>query len=603
MKKYMICKLLGGLLLLFLFACNEEETKYDSSVIRQFEIYLNGEPWSLNTGISTKPLFLYKEDGEYFANYSSHYRFSLENGNYKFVATDTPEELIYSPVNLNELVIPQFPHADHRINISAATEYDSPFNEVLQLHMQTRTGTLRLNATDEKADKSYSIVKAIVTAERSGYHVVDETYIEEPMELVRSKTTNSGGVNYTDDFILFRTGDESSGVSVLFEFLDQDSTIVKTRELAGSFGIFPDSVTTVEFHLNDEDAPVIQDYTVTVYADDWSSEELYPEIPVRVPDGYTYVSPADNIVSIYEEMAADESVDEIKLFLKAGAVYEIGRIRIAKPISILGQDPEDGETKAVLAMGNVSRISGDIGYIRYENLLLNVTDAYAFNFDLTSPFNVGEVSFKGCHIDNLSRALWRHDNHQSTQLVGNFIIDDCTFMNFAQGQRNYALINMADENTISRIQISNSTVEILASAFSGPVISSPRNQTGKDIEIDIHNTTFSCLGNPGINLFDFRADNANSLTLTMENNLFSGISDGEGTWVRLDNSAGTKTFSNNYRPSDFILRDWGVDPAFEPKATLSKEELFEDYTSGDLTIKARSSAVYLNHIGDPRWIK
>lgn len=591
-----------GLALLAIVSCSNDELKYDTSVVRDFQIQLNGAPWSLNTGISTKPIFIYKNDGEFVANYSSHYQFALDNGTYRFVATDIPEAMITEPINLNDLVVPQALKADQKVNLSEAMVYESPFEEPLTMNILTRTGTLRLNAIDTKADKSYAIVKATVGVKRVGYHVIDETFISGDMEVARAKGTTSGGINYTDDFIVFATGAQENDVKVRFDLMTADSTIVKTKELAGAFQIFGDSITSVDFLLNEPDTPVIQNYSVTVNAADWTEESFAPDAPINVPQGYVYVSPSEDIDAVYNALVADASVSEVKLFLKAGENYQWGRIEISKPLSVLGQSASGTTSKSTLTMGNVTKIEGDIDFINFQNLVLEITDAYAYNFDLTTPFHIGEIKYEGCNIDNLGRALWRNDRHESTQLVDNFVINDCTFMNFAAGDRNYALINIADDNTISNITLSNSTIEILTAGFRGPIIGNQRNQTGADVSVSIKNCTFSLLGNPAINPFDFRADNANSLTLSFENNLFSGVSNNEGTWLVLDTSAGTKTISNNYRAGDFIMADWGVDPTQEPTATSNKADLFEDDATGNLTIKDSSSPVYTNSIGDPRWI-
>lgn len=593
----------GAVLLLLLAACSEDDSKYETSVVRDFDIQLNGEPWSLNTGISTKPIFVYEGDGAFFANYSSHYQFALDNGEYRFIATDIPDEMVTSPVNLNDLVIPQAINADQKVSLSAAISYASPFEEKLTMNILARTGTLRLNALDVKADKSYSIVKAIVDVKRVGYKAIDESYVDGDMSISRPKETSSGGVNYTDDFILFRTDEAVNEIRVRFEFLTQDSVLLKTKELAGVFPIYADSITNVDFKLNDPNTPVIQDYKVTINNAEWIEESFNPKAPLVIPDGYVYVSPSEDIQAIYNTLVADASVSEIKIFLKASELYELGRIGVSKPVSFRGQVAPLGEQKAELSMGNINKIEGDIDYINFENLKLNITDAYAYNFDLFKPFHVGEIKYAGCNIDNLSRALWRNDKHESTQLVDNFIIDDCTFMNFADGDRNYALINIADENTISNIQLSNTTIEIIKTGFRGPIIGNQKNQTGADISITVAHCTFSLLGNPAINPFDFSADNVNTLTVNFENNLFSGVSNLEGTWLILDTSAGTKTIANNYRVGDFIMADWGVTPEQEPIATTNKSDLFEDYTLGNLLIKDKTSDVYQNNIGDPRWIK
>ncbi len=80
MKRNILYTITGLFILFLSFACSEDY-KYETSVVRQFDLTLNGKAWSLNPGISTKPFFIYKaNEGDFVANYSSHYRFSLENG-------------------------------------------------------------------------------------------------------------------------------------------------------------------------------------------------------------------------------------------------------------------------------------------------------------------------------------------------------------------------------------------------------------------------------------------------------------------------------------------------------------------------------------------
>ena len=98
MRKNIIYSLVGLALLLGTYACSDDD-KYSTSVVNQIELFLDDEPWAVNTGLSTKPLFIYKDNGEYFANYTSHYRFQLPNGKYRILST-TQTDSIPCPSNL-----------------------------------------------------------------------------------------------------------------------------------------------------------------------------------------------------------------------------------------------------------------------------------------------------------------------------------------------------------------------------------------------------------------------------------------------------------------------------------------------------------------------
>lgn len=251
MKKMKDLILGVGVLFFIMTSCSSDEMKYDISVVKPFETLLNGDPFVLGTGITTRPIFVYKDNGEYFANYSTHYSFALNNGKYKFVATDIPEQMITSPVNLNDLIVPQSVTADQRIDLSAATPYESPFTEKLTMKILTRTGTLRLKSLDTKADKSYTTIKTTVEVKRNGYKVSDETFIKGDMAISRSKATTSGGINYTDDFILLQTDEEANNVRVKIEFLNDDKVVVRTKIIDGTFPILPNQVTKIDLNLND----------------------------------------------------------------------------------------------------------------------------------------------------------------------------------------------------------------------------------------------------------------------------------------------------------------------------------------------------------------
>ena len=54
MRKNIIYSLVGLALLLGTYACSDDD-KYSTSVVNQIELFLDDEPWAVNTGLSTKP--------------------------------------------------------------------------------------------------------------------------------------------------------------------------------------------------------------------------------------------------------------------------------------------------------------------------------------------------------------------------------------------------------------------------------------------------------------------------------------------------------------------------------------------------------------------
>lgn len=588
--------------------------KYESSVVRQFSLYLNGKPWQLNPGISTKPLFIYKDNaGDFVANYTSHYRFSLENGGYRFVASPMPANLIPDSVlstNLNDLVIGQAPRADQQVQISAAVTYSSPFEQPLHIDMLSRTGRLRLQATDTKSDRSYTTVRAVVTVKRSGYRVIDETYVEIPLEVTRSVATDRGGVNYTDDFVLFNTKNEENGVNVRFELLDRTGSIVRTRILDAPISIFSDSLTLVQFGLNDSENPMIQQYNVSILPENWTEEEYDAEEPFSIPEGFTVLAPDDDINTVYNALKNDDQVSEVKLFLSAGTSYGFSNgtlANVGKPLHIVGQVPAAGQAAPTLTIqGNVSLgantgIPVKISTVRFENLNLKPSaDFFRFR---DQDFEVDNIIFRNCELRDLPATMWyQQADGDLMQIIHNFIIDDCRFINLNLGSSGLLGLGNRQVLPIYNIVFKNSTFH--AKTLGSAALITNLNRIDKNLSVTIENCTMVNLAGGDMKFFDLNGANTDAFHLTVKNNLISGIVDaGKGTWLIL-NKVSSRDIVSNYYTNGFALNNWGVLAGETPAATvLSMTALFQDPVAGDLHIKDKTSEVYLRKIGDPHWIK
>lgn len=601
MRKNILYPLAGLTLLLGVYACSDDD-KYSTSVVKQIELFLDDEPWAVNTGLSTKPLFIYKDNGEYFANYTSHYRFQLPNGKYRILST-TQTDSIPCPVNLNDIVIRQDPNAKTKYAISAPVEYSSPFNDPLSIRMYNRTGVLRLKATDKKADKRYTTVRAVLSCPVSGYKLSDAKFIETPIEIIRDKATNSGGVNYTDDMVLFETKTVGKELGIRIDYLDQNSNVIQSKTIDGTFPILPDDTTQVAFALNNADEPMIQDYKVTIASEGWDEEEITPEAPMRIPDGYRYVNPDENLEQICKAMMADATVTDVKLFLKAGGSYKLGRqTDFAKSLYIVGQKPINGQELAYMEMGNMSISTGDnkIDAVHFENLNIKTTDSDFFKFK-NQHFHVKEISLKSCDINDLGRTMWYQEvNAALAQTVDNMIIDDCRFFGLNSGGSGLFGLSTKQDAPIYNFVFRNSTFH--ANNLTKALITGLSSMSG-DLSITVENCTFIGMAPAGMTFFDLMPKNTSSFTLTVRNNLFSGVSEaGSGTWFNLRNVT-DRTFTNNYHTQGFVMNNWGVNDNELPIETTSMNALFTDVENRDLTIKDKSSEVYTKNIGDPHWIK
>lgn len=603
MRKSISSAVAGLMLLLGIAACSED-SKYNSSVVKDIQMYLDDEAYSLNTGSSNKPLFIYAADGSYVANYSTLYRFQLPDGTYRIVATTEADSLPH-PGNLNDIVLNQDPKAEKVYALSAPVEYVSPFNEPLEIRMYNRTGTLRLRATDRKADKRYSTIRAIVSTPISGYKISDATFVKSPIEVVRNTATSTGGVNYTDDLVLFETDTDNEAVTVRFEYLDANQQVIQTKEIEGTFPILPKNLTTVSFELNNADEPTIQDYTVTIAPEEWEEEDINPDAPIRVPEGYTYVSPGENINNVFNRLKNDETATDIKLFLKAGTTYQFVAKTLddmPKGLSIMGQEPKEGENLAVLELKSSLSVSStdDIEAFRFENLVIKVDAQDFFKFK-NQEFHIGTISWKNCEINDLQRTMWYQEvDAAQKQTVNKIVIEDCRF--FGLNSSGSGLFGLASQDApVHNFEFRNSTFH--ANDLNNALITRLGAMTG-DLNVTIENCTFIAM-KTGMTFFDLGAKSITNGSLTVRNNLFSGAVDSEkGTWFNIHEKITTRIFENNYITNGFTLNNWGVGENEKPKQTaLRMDELFRDVANRDFTITDKSSEIYTNNIGDPHWIK
>lgn len=599
MRKCLLSAMAGLTLLLGVTACSEE-VKYASSVVTQIQLYMDDEPYFVNTGASNKPLFIYEANGEYVANYSSLYRFQLPNGKYRIIST-TQSDSIPCPGNLDEIVINQDPAAKMKYAISAPVEYASPFNEPLNVHMYSRTGVLRLKSTDRKADKSYSTVRAVVSSPISGYKISDATFIKSPIEIACDKSTTTGGVNYTDDLVLFETGTDNESVSVRIDYLDANKNVIQSKAIDGTFPILPDDTVQVAFELNNVNEPVIQNYTMTIASEGWTEEDINPEAPERIPEGYTPVRDGEDATIAFNKLNSDPSVTEIKLYLKAGGTYTLNfpKNNIQKAMHIMGEVPDlnAGETYPNLTIGTIIIGQGGdspictIDGIRFENLSMTLGGRWIQCKG--EKYEVQELSFTNCEFKEFKGTWYQTGATNMTEIIHNFIVDNCRFYDFAGG---FLTPRTSEMIPFYNVQFKNSTFHMKKRAdyLIGGI------KSDKKLSMLIENCTFINVEQSNKAIFNLDASFAQEYDLTIKNNLFSGTAG--GTLFTLKGTM-TRTISNNYCTSDFTMGQ-GLEAGEELTAiSLDMNALFTDAGNKDFTIKDKSSEIYTNNIGDPHWIK
>ena len=585
-----------------LSACSNDEA-YDTSVVKGYQITKDGKDWSQYFGTSNKPLFIYAEDGSYLANYSSLYPFQLNNGSYRILATTETnlisDQLTEKMQNLNETVIAQDPDAKQTFAISAPVIYSA--GDALSLDMYTRTGVLRLKATDTKADKRYSTVRAVVTSPVAAYKISDASFVEGETVLQRDKATNTGGVNYSEDFSLLETQTPQKQVGIRIDYLDSEGNVIQSKPIDGDFTILPNDTTQIAFALNNADEPMIQKYTVSIASEGWEEEVISPDAPVVVPEGYTYVSPKDNIDDVFNTLKADASVNEIKLYLKAGETYAFGSKTLndcPKAIYVVAQRPKTGQEKATVSFASIS-MTGDQSAIRFENVNMKPGNR-VFNLK-NQKFHIGEIAFINCDFKDYDGTMWYQvASGDHTQVVDNVLFDGTCFTNLVLGTS--ALFGLSNKviAPVYNWTFRNSTFHV--KTFGKPLVNNT-NKIDKTMTVNIENCTFVDMAGSNTNWFDFNGNNTDKFYFTAKNNVISGK--GGGTPIPFNlTMTDTQTLSDNYFTKGYTVKSWGVEEGKEPtELSETMDELFENATAGNLTIKNKSSVIYTKGIGDSRWRK
>lgn len=550
---------------LALASCSKDEV-YESSVTRELSMTLDGKPWNIYYGTTNKPLFIYQGNGAFYANYSTSFRFSLPDGGYKVIATNT-SNLITPPDNLNDQIIEQDVETKQVFAISDPIDYSA--GDALSIPLKTRTGMLRLRATDEKADRTYSIIKAVITTPVNAYHVGQATpVVGEDLELVRYKETAGGGVGYTDDAILIETSSVDRKVGIRIDYLDSDSNIVNSKAFADEFAIIPNDTVEVSFALNNADEPVIINYNVRIASDNWSSSTVYPSVEVNVPEGYTYVAPDEDLDAVFNELKNDASVEEIKIFLRANASYSLADATvtgITKGFSILGQTPGFGQRATTLSVKNIT-MTGNLNEIHFENLIIS-TGARMFN-PRNIKFEIGEIAFVNCSFPTWTGSIWyQASNADFQQIVNNVRMENCSITNYTAGSNAIWTVVTTRIAPIYNWTFKNCLFHGRNFGTRNVIVTGLKRMTG-DLTITVEGCKFIDTRGSAFTYFDIDGASSSSTTLNVRDNIVSGVGT-TAKWFVLGKCDNVNV-SGNTRTQGYEMKAYGVEAPTETSLTYQE---------------------------------
>ncbi|MCD8185352.1 MAG: DUF4957 domain-containing protein [Rikenellaceae bacterium] len=375
-----------------------------------------------------------------------------------------------------------------------------------------------------------------------------------------------------------------------------DTVLIKQQMLAGTFSVEAGRTDTIKIYLNTEDY-INQNYTISSSYDERTEEIVKPTI---VPEGYTLISSeAGELSATITRLLADDEVEEIKLYLPAGAEYStLGSPTITKSISLLAEEDED--KRVTVTSGNMMFNGLNIKYVHFEGIDFIPTADNLFANAANTTFDIEEFSLINCTVNNMGRGLIRFQQAGDFQ-IRNFTIDHCTFLSWTVKDGYAFIVGQAGNNFYHNFRLTNST---LYSLNSNKPLFEPLAGVETDMNFYIENCTFAS-NNASASYFDLRSNSCleRNISFTMKKCLFTA---GDN----LNPSYGLRTTATDNFTSDiqeiYATEGWATTNTSnfgEVIPVAPKSELFADYEQYDLTIIDKDSPVYTNGIGDPRWIK
>lgn len=335
-------------------------------------------------------------------------------------------------------------------------------------------------------------------------------------------------------------------------------------------------------------------------------DQPYNQIKFRTngdPAAIIQIAYEDDLSTILNENNLDPDIPEGVVYeLEDGSSYTIAPFAMRKGFILRG--PADAESKPKLILNGTWNINSgsNIQLFSLENVQVgNKADAQYF-FNGNGAYDLEEASFINCDFIDVRRGFWRQQGKLNRH-VGEIRIDGCLFDHIGYQSSGYGTFHIEAEkgttsayDAIDNVTIRNTTfmrdggIQETAWGWANLFYS---QTTIHPVNILIENVTFYefCHNSTMINIL-----NTENSTVTVRNVVMASKS---GQFL-LQGSATKTVYTNNYATKDYSLGAasiGGVDYAG------TAADLFVDPVNGNLTVKDKSSLIYSNAAGDPRWLK
>lgn len=284
--------------------------------------------------------------------------------------------------------------------------------------------------------------------------------------------------------------------------------------------------------------------------------------------------------------------------LEAGSLFKITPFSINKGFKLVGST--QGERPQIEMEGNWNIAEGSyLAALAFENIRFYQTIDASYFFNSGNSWTLEEITFYNCVFNHFKRGFWRHQGGGKYKEIGNFDMSYCTLDEVGGHTGPYGTfaINSGGADNIRNAVFSNCT--FMRDYYGTDDV----NRNFRNL-FDYGNSEYPInLEYRNVTIYDYAYNQglinipaAVGSTLIFENVL---VAAGCGRIVRGIAANTTTSFSNNYTTTDYLL---GASDIEGTELGISAEELFEDPTNGNLTIKDSNSPIVVNGVGDTRWI-
>lgn len=233
-----------------------------------------------------------------------------------------------------------------------------------------------------------------------------------------------------------------------------------------------------------------------------------------------------------------------------------------------------------------------------ETLLIDNTKEDGLNYTWEG------LELNGCTLSAFPGLIRLNTSEGNLKKIMNVLISNCVLNEMGSGKL-ISIENHPNKNKVAAVDALTITQTTISNSPKFLILGFPDNYgySGSTIVLFMQNVTIfeSCTSARMIAM--------NRLTdesqVFINHCLFSNVKNNNGGNMFYETclaGSATKTFAENYRTTELPETGRGGNVA-SVDLGLTQEELFVDPGTSDLTIKDKTSIVYVNEIGDSRWLK